>query len=229
MKKVFIASPVYDGRVDAKFSLAILETFAVLSSNSIQTQMYFDAGGTLLVSSRNRIMDAFLRSDCTHILCVDSDLAWRGADVIRALQADVDFVAGVYPSRKNKGFIFTPTLNPDKTLRASKGMLEMEGVPAGFMLLTRDCVEGVRRAHPQREYMDRSPGESEKPLFSFFNTEIIDGVFWGEDYVFCRLARDAGFTIYVIPDIIFDHAGVVGALRGAAEPLRRMLRILVED
>lgn len=212
MTKLFVASPTYDGRVDAKFALALVETFAALAANGVQMQLYFDSGGTLLVSSRNRIMDVFLQSDCTHILCVDSDLAWRGEAVIRALRADVAFVAGVYPSRKNTGFVFTPTLNPDGTLRASKGMLEMEGVPAGFMLLTRECIETIRKAHPQREYVDKPPGGTPKNMFSFFNTEVIDGVFWGEDYVFCKLAREAGFVIHVIPDIVFDHAGVVGTL-----------------
>jgi hypothetical protein len=48
--------------------------------------------------------------------------------------------------------------------------------------------------------------------YCFFDTEVYDGEFWGEDYVFCRRVREAGFDIYVDPLIEFDHAGTVGSL-----------------
>ena len=38
-----------------------------------------------------------------------------------------------------------------------------------------------------------------------------EGEFWGEDYVFCRRARQAGFKIWIDPSIKLDHAGIVGA------------------
>src|SRR6185295_17991731 len=44
-----------------------------------------------------------------------------------------------------------------------------------------------------------------------FDTEIWDGEFWGEDYVFCRRARKCEFKIWIDPTIKLDHAGVCGA------------------
>jgi hypothetical protein len=45
-----------------------------------------------------------------------------------------------------------------------------------------------------------------------FNTEVRDGAMWGEDYVFCQNAIDAGIDIWCDPNIVFDHAGEIGRL-----------------
>ena len=50
------------------------------------------------------------------------------------------------------------------------------------------------------------------PGYCFFDTQVYEGEFWGEDFVFCRRAREAGIEIWVDPLIQFDHAGTLGML-----------------
>jgi hypothetical protein len=45
-----------------------------------------------------------------------------------------------------------------------------------------------------------------------FALEVYEGEFWGEDYVFCRRAAEAGVDIWVDPMIEFNHAGIEGRL-----------------
>ena len=83
----------------------------------------------------------------------------------------------------------------------------MEAVPAGFMLIKRNVIEKMMKDNPKDYYCPKDGGPDGHALF---NTEMIDGEFWGEDYVFCNKARKSGFDIWIDPYIQFSHAGRVG-------------------
>ena len=86
----------------------------------------------------------------------------------------------------------------------------MQYIPAGFMLLKRCVIEKMIQKHPETRF---EPKDKKNPSgYALFNTEIYEGEFWGEDFVFCRRAREAGVEIWVDPMIQFDHAGNIGAL-----------------
>lgn len=209
---IFIATPSYSGQVDARYTTSVLNTSLILESNGIPAELYIDCGGTLIVSSRNRILENFWKSEATHILCIDGDLGWDPRDVLRMVKADQEFVAGVYPCRKGAGYIFRPKMNENGSIAASNGLFEAYGVAAGFMLISREAIGKMREKHKDRIYKDIKSDGTTSEMYALFNTELRDGSFWGEDFFFCMLATEAGVTIRVMPDITFDHGGVIGCL-----------------
>lgn len=211
--KLMIATPAYDGKVFVPYAIALSETCLLLAKNGIEVAINITTSGSLLVAERNRILQAFMDSDCTHILCIDSDLAWPSQAVLAMLKHDVEFVAGVYPSRGEKSFTFRATLNDDESIvKSEKNLLSMQYIPAGFMLITRSAIEKMRLKFPELYYEPKAESMKFAKAWMFFNTEIWEGEFWGEDYVFCRKAREAGIDIWVDPLIQFDHAGLRGML-----------------
>jgi hypothetical protein len=215
-----IATPAYDGKVNIQYALAFANTIQALHAQGIQTTPLIVSSGSLLVAERNRLVQAFWESDCTHLLCVDSDLGWPAQAVFAMLEVGKEFVAGVYPARGNSNqFLFRPALNPDSTIINEKHLLKMEYIPSGFMLLKRSLIARMRERFPELYYepKQKEVGNPEQ-AFGFFDTEIWEGEFWGEDYVFCRRAREAGAEIWVDPLIQFDHAGTVGMLLECLRP-----------
>lgn len=214
MKKIMIASPAYDGKVHVPFAISLSETVLLMAMNQNQVFYNITTSGSLLVAERNKILKNFIDSDCTHILMVDSDLGWPAQAVLALINHDVDFVAGVYPARgPNKEFMFRAKLNPDNSIvKSEKNLLGMEYIPAGFMLLKREAVQKMIDKFPELYFMPKDPKMSHANGWCLFNTEVNDGEFWGEDYVFCRKAREAGLDIWVDPMIEFDHAGTRGML-----------------
>ena len=196
--------------------MSFSQTVNLLASHNIQAQPLITASGSLLVAERNRIIQAFWESDCTHLLCIDADLGWAAQAVIAMLQTEKEFVAGCYPARgKAREFLFRPAKNPDDTIiqdEKYKHLLKMEYIPAGFMLIARSVIEKMRDKHPDLYYEPKDKRNNPEPGYCFFNTEIYEGEFWGEDYTFCRKAREAGVDIWVDPLIQFDHAGTIGML-----------------
>lgn len=206
-----IATPAYDGKLWVQYAISLSETILFLAGNKIQTQIHIPTAGSLLVAERNRIVEHFMNSDCTHLLCVDADLGWPAQAVLAMLQHGVDFVAGIYPARGEKSFVFRGKHNEDSSLiKNEKGLLGMEYIPAGFMLITRSVFEKMYKTFPELYYEPKSEQLKHMKGYCLFDTEVWQGEFWGEDYTFCRRARMSGVDIWVDPLIQFNHAGSIG-------------------
>lgn len=197
MTKIFLATPVFLGQVHIQFALSLAETAVLLNHHKIPLELHLIYSTTELVESRNQIIQDFLNSDSTHLLMIDADLGWPPEAVLNLIKKDVDIIGGCYPSRNDRLFRYRPLMNKDKSLVVNNSCLEMETIPAGFMLIKRQVIEKAM---------------SEQPLF---RTGIMGGQFWGEDYCFCKALRKSGFTILVDPAIFFNHDGFTGKLADA--------------
>lgn len=212
-KHVFIITPAYSGKVDVSYSISLMETYNLLKNHGVEVSIQIEPSGSLLVTSRNRLMELFFQSNATHVLCIDSDLGWAPQAVLAMLDVDKDFVVGVYPSRLEQGFMFRPVYNKEsRSLITDKHLIQMEAVPAGFMLIKREVIQKMRDDNPQLYYSPKDPRCNTENTFALFNTELFDGEFWGEDYVFCKRAIESGFEIWADPLIQFNHAGRIGSL-----------------
>lgn len=210
---IMIATPAFNGKVDIPYCLSLIDTINLLNQNNVQVTPLIVPSGSLLVAERNRILEAFWKSDCTHVLCIDSDLGWPSPAVLSMLQQKKDFIAGIYPARSNENsFIFRPVINENGSILQENHLLKMNFIPSGFILLTRNCIRKMRDKYPELYYKPKDKRDISEEAYALFNTEVYEGEFWGEDYVFCRRAREAGIDIWVDPLIQFNHAGKIGML-----------------
>ncbi len=208
-----IATPAQGGNVNLPYALSLANTFVFCQNNGIKITPHIMETGSLLVAERNRIVQAFWESDCTHLLCIDADLGWPPEAIAAMLASGKEFVAGIYPARGEKNcFIFRPDYLPNGAIKTDQHLLKMKYIPAGFMLIARSVIAKMRDKHPQLYYEPKDPRNNPEPGFAFFNTEIYEGEFWGEDFTFCRYAGEAGVEIWVDPLIQFNHAGTIGML-----------------
>lgn len=212
MTKIFIATPAYEGKVAVTYASALADTRLYLALNGIESMVRMYVAGALLVTARNELVKAFLETDATHMLCIDADIAWLPESVKKLIDCNEDFVGALYPARGKRSYVFRGVYGNEKQMTYSdKHLLEMECIPAGFMLLKRCVLEKMIAHFPELYYEPLVPTQSDQKGYALFSTELWDGKFWGEDFVFCHRARQAGFKIWIDPKIALDHAGVVGA------------------
>jgi hypothetical protein len=215
MKKLMIASPCHGGKVNNTFTLSLIQSLYLLDHAGIQTIVLLPTTGSILAKERNQIVHTFMKSDCTHLLCIDSDMGWDPAAPMKFLQYDTDIIAGVYPVRNNKTekrFIFKPDTNPDNSIITDGKLLKMLAVPAGFLMISKVALLRMQESLQHLKYYGYDVDMNVEEGYAFFNTEIIDGDFWGEDYVFCNNAKKAGLDIWCDPTIQFTHDNKTGAL-----------------
>jgi hypothetical protein len=208
--KLLIATPAYDGKVNVPYAIALSETVNLLTHHGIQVDLKITTSGSLLCAERNRLIEYFRHSDSTHMLCIDADLGWPAMAVKAMLDANLEFVGGCYPARGVQEFLFRTQDNPDGTImQGPKGHLKMNYIPAGFLLLKKSVIEKMVAKFPNLYFKSKGDGSEG---YCLFDTEVFEGEFWGEDFVFCRRARESGVDIWVDPLIEFDHAGTRGML-----------------
>ena len=91
--KLFIATPMYGGMAHGMYVKSCLDLQAVMAKYGVETRFSFLFNESLITRARNYLVDEFLRSDCTHLLFIDSDIHYNPQDVIH-----VTFMRTLIPS-----------------------------------------------------------------------------------------------------------------------------------
>ena len=160
------------------FSLANM-----LAKNNLDCKILFKEGPNQPLN-REVIAELAQQMECTHLLFIDSDMVFATDAASRLLEPDKDIIGTNYNMR---------LLPPTSTVQMGKGetvkkeLFQCRGVATGFMLINMEIFKKL-----------------EKPWFhvGLNGTEIE-----GHDYRFCRLAREAGYTVWGDPTIPIGHIG----------------------
>lgn len=185
--KLFIACPMYGGMSHGLFLLSCLGIQSLMHSNKVETKFSFLFNESLITRARNYLVDEFLRSECTHLLFIDSDVQVDPQDVLTLLALDKELIGGPYPkkainwdavaaaARKNPGmpprelenlvgsFVFN--LDKDSPVgRGEKKLLiyeptEVLEIGTGYMLIKREVFEKMKKELPQIKYKPDHVGQ----------------------------------------------------------------------
>jgi hypothetical protein len=179
-RKLFLAAPMYGGQCAGMFAKSVADLSSICTSNGIELRSYFLFNESLITRARNYCVDEFMRSDCTHMMFIDSDIGFDPRDVLAmlALQSDdseYDVLAGPYPKKciswekiklaVDKGvadedpnvlekyvgdFVFNPK-GGGGNIRIDQPVEVME-VGTGFMMTRRSAFERFEKAFPHYSY-----------------------------------------------------------------------------
>jgi hypothetical protein len=170
----------------------------------IGLSLIYAEGCSLVPKARNRLVATFQEIAGDAILFLDDDIVFQATDAMKLvdhLEAGSDVVAGVYVTKTEPPFFMsTPKRDHNGALIFKSGLVEMERIPAGFMMVSRDVMNACCEASPTYEDVG-------KPHWAVFQTPTDDEGIIGEDYFFCDLVRSLGWRIYVEPDMTLEHVG----------------------
>jgi hypothetical protein len=223
-RKLMVAIPCYDGRLNIKTAFALAALVPKLDKMGVQIQLSHLSGCSIITKARNALVTKFMDSDCTDLLFVDSDVIITPEDVIRllALSGGKDITAGSYPRRADdRKFFLDFYLNDDGELEFDEnGLMRVNNVATGFMMIQRHVLETLITNHPEWKYYNNVDDTHESAVFDF---AIVDGNYIGEDYLFCQRARAEGFTVFLDTDISLPHVGTTEFYRNFAEDAMKPL------
>lgn len=179
-RKIFIGVPMYGGQCTGIFAHSIAQLNALAVQYGITVKLYFLYNESLITRGRNYCVDEFLRSDCTHLMFIDSDIAFDPNDVftLLALQGDeseYDVIAGPYPKKTiswekikvavDKGYAdndptvlekyvgdYVFNLAGDKTSFNLAEPVEVLEAGTGFMMIRRETFNKYLEAYPEILY-----------------------------------------------------------------------------
>jgi GT2 family glycosyltransferase len=151
--------------------------------------------------SRNQIVRAFLKTDCTHLLFIDDDQIFNHEAVNILINHDVDVCTGITWQRGEPHVPCIFIADADKKVifpldAYQCGMVEVDATGGYFLLIKRHVLEAI--PSPWFKYGDTSTGYSD-------GKDIEAGL--GEDVSFGLKVKLAGFDIYCDSDLEIEHLG----------------------
>ena len=197
--KLFVATPMYGGMNHGLYAKACLDLQALCMQYGIQVKFSFLFNESLITRARNYLVDEFVhRSDCTHLLFLDSDIHFDPRDVIALLAIDKDVVGGPYPKKAikwravKKAIEKNPNIEPEQLANVTgdyvfnpvKGTaqfnitepLEVLEIGTGFMLVKREVFTKMEEAYPMIRYRPDHVGQAHfdgtRYIHAFFDTVI---------------------------------------------------------
>ena len=199
---IFIAVPCGDGCIHAPCVMSLFEATQVLDAAGFNVTLSLEAGNCHVDDARNSQVREFLRTDATDMVFIDADVGFRPEDLLRLVSVERDVVAGVYPKKEDAESFPVRTL-PGEIWADADGLVEVEGVPTGFLRMKRRVLEALC------EGAVSFIGQSGDPLpYHVVFERIIDGnKRMSGDYAFCWKWRETGGKIYVDPEMQFSHTG----------------------
>lgn len=196
--KLFVATPMYGGMAHGMYVKACLDLQGLLSKYGVEVKFSFLFNESLITRARNYLVDEFLRSDCTHLLFIDSDVHYNPQDVIALLALDKDVIGGPYPKKSiNWNNIVQavknhPDIDPGKldglvgeyVFNVVKGTkqfavtepLEVLEIGTGFMLVKREVFDKMAESYPMIHYKPDHVGQANfdgsRYIHAYFDTVI---------------------------------------------------------
>lgn len=213
-RKVMLATPTYD-KPAAAYTFAISRSREALHLAGIQTAYLLLQGNAHVDDSRNSVVRDFLESDCTELVFLDADVDWEPAALVQLCARDLDVVGGVYPYRRDGSDNMPCRMLGEAGI--VDGLLEVEGLPTGFLKIKRHVLEKLAALAPK--YFDKV---YETALV--FNRPIpgADKTRWGGDIDFCNRWRALGGKIYADAELRLGHTGTIVIRDSLAAHIRRL-------
>ena len=198
-KSLFVATPMYGGMNHGLYMKACLDLQGICVQYGIQVKFSFLFNESLITRARNYLVDEYLhRSDCTHMLFIDSDIHFNPQDVIALLAMDKEVSGGPYPKKAIKWSSVKKAMQRNPDIEAGllekvtgdyvfnpvKGTaqftvtepLEVMEIGTGFMMIKRGVFKKMEEAYPSIRYKPDHVGQAHfdgtRYIHAFFDTVI---------------------------------------------------------
>lgn len=198
-KSLFVATPMYGGMNYGLYMKSCLDLQSLCMQYGVQVKFSFLFNESLITRARNYLVDEYLhRSDCTHLLFIDSDIHFDPNDVIALLALDRDVIGGPYPKKAIKwksvqaaikrnpdidasvlnlvtgDYVFNPVKGTEKFTVSDP--LEVLEIGTGFMMVKREVFQKMEQEYPMIRYKPDHVGQAHfdgsRYIHAFFDTVI---------------------------------------------------------
>jgi glycosyltransferase involved in cell wall biosynthesis len=195
MRKVLIATPALDGRLDVWYTNSLVNSVRIAQENDIFLHPVFMSYDALVQRARNDLFALALDYDA--VIWIDSDLEWHPMWIMELLGYDKDVVGGTYRKKTDDAELYTvKTYNLD----TKDGLVQVEGLGLGFVKMSKKAVQDLWDASPENQ-------NEGKTCRMICNVEVIDGQLVSEDNAVMRKLSSLGYDIWLDPRMTCCHIG----------------------
>lgn len=208
--KVFLAVPTYGG-MEPLFVTSLLRFYMQHTAkvqrdeHTFDLHMQFKIGDSLVCRARNHLAADFLRSGCTHLLFLDSDLIFGLDQIERLVSHQKPIICGLYPHKKPRLEWVCNLIEGEEA--DERGLHPVRYAGTGCMLIAREVLDKMIFNFPDQYFVPEA-GE-EHGGWDLFRVGVHYGSqrYLSEDWFFCQNARDLGYTVLMDTCVVLQHIG----------------------
>ena len=229
-KKLYISTPCYDAMLTMQYTMSLLRLVQFCNQHNIDYMIDFLGNESLITRARNKSLNKFMNTDCSHLLFIDSDIEFQPEAVMDLLLFDKDVSCCVYPkkgfnwnkfmysiqneqnskehpSSRGLDYAYNIMYNDKNELIKNGDFIRVNQSSTGFMMIKREIVEKLNKKHIELEIISDELSNNDTKMYGLFCCMIKDKQYLSEDYSFCQRVNDIGGQVWINVKHNLNHIG----------------------
>lgn len=199
-KKVLIATPAYDGRLDVWYCNALVNTIRLAQANNIILVPVFMSYDALVQRARNDLVALAVQDKFDAMIFIDSDMEWDPSWVLELLARKEHIVGGCARKKTDNEEVYT--VKTEDTSIHKNGMMKCDSIGTGFVKLSKKAILALWNV--SEPYTNE--GKESRMCFDVSINNA--GELCSEDTtMFSKLIME-GFDVWWHPAMTLNHTGV---------------------
>ena len=202
MKKILIATPCLNQKVDAYFVDSLCESIRLGMKENFYIKCTFLANESILPMARNELINLAYVQDYDGMVFIDDDEKWDPAVLIKILKSNKDVITVPVVNKQDINVSYNVFFKDNKNLEIDPidGYIKAIKTGTGFLKLSRKAISDLWNSNSEVFFRN-------KTLKHVFDYGIINGDFVGEDVNLSMKLQELGYTIWVFPEYTVEHIG----------------------
>ena len=200
-KRVLIATPCLDQKVDAYFVHSLCESIKLGLGHNIDIRCIFLANESILPMARNELFNLAYKDGYDAMVFIDDDEYWTAQALIDIIKSDKHVVTVPVVNKSDKEPLTYNIWIPQNMEKdPADGYFKVQKTGTGFLKMSRKVVEDLWTSNPEIEFRG-------KKLRNICEYSSLNGGFVGEDIMLSRKILELGYDIWVNPHYTVSHIG----------------------
>lgn len=213
--KIAILSAAYQGMAHIKHAHSVTSAILHLKELGHDVEWIYYGNVASTTKARNALVSEGLYSGADKLVFIDTDIVFAADGLERLINHEHDLIGGVQMVKRpgdGAQFPWAFMVN-DGRMSIRGGVSPVDGISTAFLSMTRTMLLDLIEKHPELSYYDGPvTGAREGYLAALFDYTLHphpqhEGSqrYYGEDYSFCLLAKEAGYQPYADLGIPLGH------------------------
>jgi len=199
MKKILIATPCLDQKVDAYFVHSLCESIKLGIEKNLDIRCVFLANESILPMARNELFKLAYDKDYDMMVFIDDDEYWDEKALIEIIESEKDVITLPVVNKGDVKIEYNIWLEKDKS-KDSDGYIKIKKCGTGFLKLSRKVIIDLWNTNTELLFRNRR-------LKNICEYTFENGSFVGEDIALSKKIRELGYDIWLNPNYTVSHIG----------------------
>lgn len=199
--KIVVCTPTRD-KPHPAYVAALETSIPVLDAAGIEHGYSTEIGCPYISSAMATCARKALDTKPDALIFIDDDVSWTPESLLDLIRCEKDVVGGTYRFKKDdEEYMGCLGTGPDnRPIGQFGGPLVAKWLPSGFLKITANAVDRFMKAYPELNC-----GPAYHPTPDLFNHGAHEGMWYGQDYAFCRNYAAKCGPVFLLPDLDLDH------------------------